>query len=231
MRSARNARWALLPIVFSASCVDPGADYDEFRARTESIRGKRGGQGGSGGSAQSGCTSEKARTLPGAAPAGDLSGTVMLTCLANVSSCTVDKALRFKADVKQNGSTLEMTFVALAPGARSVAQVQPDAQPFTVSATLGADGTITSQTFGDAPVPGPSNTATGHPLQLKGARFVGYQLDANLACAELDGDVIAEVGGTPQPISLNDPGDVCLIERTTSPTEQHDPPLSAFHCP
>lgn len=231
MRSARNARRLLLPCLLAAACADPAADYDEYRARTEDIRGKRAGQGGGGGASQSGCTSERARALPGAAPTGDLSGTVLLTCLANVSSCTVDKALRFKADVKQSGAALELTIVALAPGARTAAAVQPDAKPFKVAVTLGADGAIASEPFGDAPVPGPSNAATGHPLQLKGARFAGYQLDANLACAELDGDIVAEVGGTPQPISLNSPGDVCLIERVATPTELHDPPLSAFHCP
>ncbi len=230
MWSARNA-CRLLSLVALVGCADPGADYDAFRARTEGIRGKRAGQTGSGGAAQSGCTSEKPRALPAAAPTESLSGTVLLTCLANVSSCTLDKALRFKGDVVQTGASLEMTMLALAPGARTTAQVQPDAKPFTVTVALGADGTITSQPFGDSIVPGPSNVTTGHPLQLKGAHFAGHQLDANLACAELDGDILAEVGGTFQPISLDDPGDVCLIERVASPTEVHDPPLTAFHCP
>jgi len=215
----------------AAACADPTADYEDYRARTDTLRSRRGGGGSGGATATTGCSTEAPRAVPGAAPAGDLSGVSLVTCLANVSACDVNKALRFKAEATQSGSALSLTFTPLAPGARTVAETQPGAASFVVAITLGADGSLSSQPFGDALVPGPSNTATGHALQLRGATLRGLQLTADLACAELDGDVTAEVGGVAQPISLDAPGDVCLFERVGAPTERREPARASFHCP
>src|SRR4051812_5323555 len=92
---------AALVCAAAPACVDVKADYDDYRARTDSTRGVVPTQGGEhlqdGGTT---CSLAQAGTPPdfsGGIP--DMTGTYFAECLPNLALCDVNTTLRYRGTV------------------------------------------------------------------------------------------------------------------------------------
>ena len=208
---------------FPACLPDAEKDYNEFRAETEAIRGKKvidfggGGGGSAGAGGEAGAAGAPAVGLP------DATGTYHVTCLPSIGGGDPAKALRFVATIAVTKDTPEaetgtavFTLTPLLIPATSISQTT--GASFTTAApvafTVGQPSTLD---FGDGvSVPGEANPISMSEILLNSAQMVTRIKTPTYTCAELNGQAV-------KPLQIDLAAatsiDVCLFDRIPDGTD------------
>jgi hypothetical protein len=208
---------------FTACLPDAEKDYEDFRADTADVRGKKvidfspqGGAGGAGGEAGAGGDAGS----PGLAEIG---GTFQVTCLPSISGGDPAKALRFVGKVEltkdspeATSGTASFTFTPLKIPATSLADTSGTSFSTSSPVAVSVGEPFTLALGDNVSVPGDANPISGSEILLNNVSMKVRVRTSDFLCSELDGQAV-------KPLMIDlaaaESVDVCLFDRVPEGTD------------
>jgi hypothetical protein len=193
-----------------SACVDPHADYDDFKARpvAEPLHD----------AAAPDVALTACETLLQKNP----SGKYVVGCLPVVIPTPFFLLIQQDITTPGGKAQLKTSFKLLDINGTSTSQTVSDT--IDVPATPIHDDCTYDLDIGDLTIPEKATTLGGDAM-AQNVKLHALLQTEDLACAELDGEVV-----TPIPLSLDKPGDFCLFRRAPADGTFQKPDISEYAC-